>query len=94
MKVLERRVHEAEEAETASQATVASLSSQVQVAMNSMQEVRERCSRFKSCVDGCLSRLASYEQRIDVANRRLVSFRGIYIVYTHDISINRTLSSD
>ena len=82
LKVLERRVHEAEEAEAASQATVASLSSQVQVAMNSMQEVRERCCRFKSCVDGCLSRLASYEQRIDVANRRLASFRGTLYIHS------------
>ena len=80
LQLLNREVKEAEQAREASESAMTSLSSQLQLAMSGVREVGEKCARFKSCVDGCLSRLASYEQRVGVANRRVAALRGIVYI--------------
>ena len=56
------------------------LGSLLQHVTASVRGSRETCSRLKSCVDGCLSRLANYEQRVGVVTRRVASLSGIYII--------------
>ena len=55
---------------------VDNLTSRLHLTVSSVRETAETCARFKSCVDGCLSRLANYEQRVGVATRRVAAFRG------------------
>ena len=38
--------------------------------------VGQRWARLKSCLDGCLSRLASYQQRVGVATGRVAALKG------------------
>ena len=58
----------------ASQETAEGLSAGLQLALSG---VRERRARLKSCLDGCLSRLANYQQRVGVVCGRAATLRGL-----------------
>ena len=85
MQDLERHLQQAEQACQASQGTVDGLSSCLQATVTSVCEAGEKCARLKSCVDGCMSRLANYELRVGVVTRRVASLRGtsICILYLY-----------
>ena len=85
---LERRLQQAEQACQASQSTADRLSSLLQAIVTGVCEAGEKCARVKSCVDGCMSRLANYELRVGVVTRRVASLRGkmymyMYMLYVH-----------
>ena len=57
----------------ASQTAADGLSESLHLALTG---VGQRWARLKSCLDGCLSRLASYQQRVAVATGRVAALKG------------------
>ncbi|CAI8015914.1 Coiled-coil alpha-helical rod protein 1, partial [Geodia barretti] len=69
---LGRCVQRAEEGWMASQTAADGLSEGLHLALTG---VGQRWARLKSCLDGCLSRLASYQQRVGVATGRVAALK-------------------
>ena len=73
---LESLLQQAELARQDIQTEADRLTSLLQHTVASVRDGVDGSARLKSCVDGCMSRMANYEQRVGVVTRRVASLRG------------------